>query len=118
VVLAHLVRRAFDARLEGKRILVTGASGIGAAVANRFLQEGSEVVSPGDTDTIIMLRNEAQQLGEPDEPFLTEASRRPLSRVGKPAEIANAALFLASDASSFMTGAALVIDGGGLAGPM
>ena len=30
--------------LEGKRILVTGASGIGAAVANRFLQEGSKVV--------------------------------------------------------------------------
>jgi NAD(P)-dependent dehydrogenase (short-subunit alcohol dehydrogenase family) len=74
-------------------------------------------ICPGDTDTG-MLRNEAQQLGEPDELFLTEAARRPLGRVGKPEEIANAALFLASDASSFVTGSALVIDGGGLAGSM
>jgi NAD(P)-dependent dehydrogenase (short-subunit alcohol dehydrogenase family) len=74
-------------------------------------------ICPGDTDTS-MLRNEAQQVGEPDEPFLTEAARRPLGRVGKPEEIANAALFLASDASSFVTGSALVIDGGALAGSM
>src|SRR6202047_694357 len=74
-------------------------------------------ICPGDTDTS-MLRNEAQQLGEPDEPFLTEAARRQIGRVGKPEEIANAALFLASDASSFVTGSALVIDGGALAGSM
>ena len=70
---------------------------------------------PGDTDTA-MLRNEAQQLGEPSDRFLLEAARRPLGRVGTPEEIAQAALYLASDASSFVTGTALVIDGGGLAG--
>jgi NAD(P)-dependent dehydrogenase (short-subunit alcohol dehydrogenase family) len=72
-------------------------------------------ICPGDTDTA-MLHNEARQLGEPDDRFLAGAARRPLGRVGKPEEIAQAALYLASDAASFVTGTALVVDGGGLAG--
>jgi NAD(P)-dependent dehydrogenase (short-subunit alcohol dehydrogenase family) len=72
-------------------------------------------ICPGDTDTG-MLRNEAQQLGAKEDVFLAESARRPLGRIGKPEEIARAALYLASDASSFVTGTALVVDGGGLAG--
>jgi NAD(P)-dependent dehydrogenase (short-subunit alcohol dehydrogenase family) len=72
-------------------------------------------ICPGDTDTA-MLRGEALQLGESSERFLAEAARRPLGRIGKPEEIAQAALYLATDASSFVTGTALVVDGGGLAG--
>ncbi len=72
-------------------------------------------ICPGDTDTG-MLRAEAQQLGEANDRFLAEAAKRPLGRVGSPDEIAQAVLYLASDASSFVTGTALVVDGGGLAG--
>jgi NAD(P)-dependent dehydrogenase (short-subunit alcohol dehydrogenase family) len=71
-------------------------------------------ICPGDTDTA-MLRREAHQLGEDEERFLREAARRPLGRVGKPEEVAQAALYLATDASSFVTGTVLVVDGGGLA---
>ena len=72
-------------------------------------------ICPGDTETP-MLQHEAQQLRVPNTQFLAEAAERPLGRIGQPEDIAQAALYLASDASSFVTGTALVVDGGGLAG--
>jgi NAD(P)-dependent dehydrogenase (short-subunit alcohol dehydrogenase family) len=72
-------------------------------------------VCPGDTDTG-MLRDEARQLGVADDRFLQEAADRPLGRVGRPEDIAWAILYLASDRASFVTGAVLTVDGGGLAG--
>ena len=71
-------------------------------------------VCPGDVDTP-MLRSECEQLGAYTEAFMREAANRPLARVGTVDDIANAVLFLASSMSSWITGTALVVDGGGLA---
>ena len=71
-------------------------------------------VCPGDIDTP-MLHSECAQLGEDKQSFMREAANRPLARVGTPDDVANAVLFLASPMSSWITGAALVVDGGGLA---
>ena len=71
-------------------------------------------ICPGDVDTP-MLPDDARRRGMTWEAYLSGAANRPLGRVGLPEEIAKAALFLATDDSSFMTGAALVVDGGGIA---
>jgi NAD(P)-dependent dehydrogenase (short-subunit alcohol dehydrogenase family) len=42
-------------------------------------------------------------------------SRTPMPRLGKPEDVANAALFLASDEASFMTGENILVDGGWMA---
>ena len=72
-------------------------------------------VCPGDTDTG-MLQEEARQLGIAKEQFFAQAADRPLKRIGRPEDIAQAVLYLVSDRAAFVTGTVLVVDGGGLAG--
>lgn len=57
----------------------------------------------------------ARALWEPAEDRI--AASMPLGRLGEPADIANAALYLASDLASWVTGHTLVVDGGALLGP-
>ena len=71
-------------------------------------------VCPGDVDTPL-LRSEAVQLGADTGKFMAEAADRPLARVGTPLDIAKAVYFLVSDLSPWVTGAVVVVDGGGLA---
>ena len=72
-------------------------------------------ICPGDTVTP-MEHEDAAHRGMTWEAYVASASERPLGRMGDPDEVAMAALFLASDESSFITGAALPVDGGGIAG--
>ena len=71
-------------------------------------------VCPGDVDTP-MLVDDARRRGMAWTDYMADAADRPMRRVGKPEEIAHAVLFLASDEASFITGAALAVDGGGTA---
>ncbi|MDO9507814.1 MAG: SDR family oxidoreductase [Thermovirgaceae bacterium] len=71
-------------------------------------------VSPGDTDTPL-LRDEARQLGINEEKWLEDSAERPLKRLGRPEDIAMAVYFLVSGLSPWITGANLIVDGGGTA---
>lgn len=71
-------------------------------------------ICPGDVDTP-MLPGDAKMRGLKWEDYIAGCAKRPLGRIGTAQEIAKAVLFLASEDSSFMTGAALVVDGGGTA---
>ncbi len=64
-------------------------------------------IHPGPIETDMI----ADTLNDPENMAL-RMQRLPLGRVGKPSEIAYGAIYLASDESSFVTGAELVIDGG------
>lgn len=87
------------------------------ALCNALAIEGGEhgirvnALLPGAVDTPI-LRSEAKQTGDEEAAMVRWGQVRPAGRVGQAQEIGAAAVFLASEAASFMTGAHLVVDGG------
>lgn len=90
-----------------------GVVGLVRGIAMDFAKHGirCNALCPGPTMTPMI---ERQLEGKPnrEELLATWAASTMFNRFGRPEEIAAGALFLASDSSSFMTGASLVIDGG------
>ncbi len=80
-------------------------------------REGLRVnaVCPGSVETD-MIRAAWQQFGDLDEAQRLWAEKHPLGRIATPEEVGRAILFLASEEASFITGAALPVDGGLTAG--
>jgi NAD(P)-dependent dehydrogenase (short-subunit alcohol dehydrogenase family) len=100
--------RAQDAYTAAKGALISLTKSLAIQFAKDKIR--CNVIHPGIVDTPLQA------------PYLTDAIRKefetgiPLGRIAQPREIAYVALFLASDESSFMTGAELVVDGGFTAG--
>jgi 3alpha(or 20beta)-hydroxysteroid dehydrogenase len=92
-----------------------GIRGLTRTAALELGRSGIRVnsIHPGPIDTAMV---QPQSWGGFDmRPVL--ASKMPLGRIGRPDEVAELVVWLASDASSYCTGAEFVIDGGYLAGP-
>src|SRR5437899_3424128 len=100
--------RAQDAYTAAKGAIISLTKSLAIQFARDQIR--CNVIHPGIVDTPLQA------------PYLTDAIRKefetgiPLGRIAQPREIAYVALFLASDESSFMTGAELVVDGGFTAG--
>src|SRR5258708_7138362 len=97
-----------------------GVVGFVRALAKRLAPDNIRVnaVCPGPIDTpmlrVFVARPDQQQApGDEDKEALVirRSQAIPMRRTGKPEEIANAALFLLSDEASFVSGAALPVDG-------
>jgi NAD(P)-dependent dehydrogenase (short-subunit alcohol dehydrogenase family) len=100
--------RAQDAYTAAKGALISLTKSLAIQFAKDRIR--CNIIHPGIVDTPLQA------------PYLNEALRKefetgiPLGRIAQPREIAQVALFLASDESSYMTGAELVVDGGFTAG--
>ena len=92
-----------------KGALVMLSKGIALDYAKQGIR--CNAIAPGWVDTPFNYAH-AEMLGGLREVYATIDSFQPIGRPGEPREIANVALFLASDESSFVTGSVLVADGG------
>lgn len=90
-----------------------GVAGLTRQMAVDYAAQGVRVnaISPGTIDTPMLQRflDEVPDQARARDSFV---ALHPIGRLGRPEDIANAALFLASDESAFVTGHNLVVDGG------
>lgn len=84
-----------------------GVIAINKSIAMQLAGEGirSNAIHPGSTHTPMQARWDSAAVE-------SVADYVPMKRVGKPEDMANAAMFLLSDAASYITGVSLIVDGG------
>ena len=87
--------------------------GLTKAIAADYVSKGirCNAICPGTIETPSLEDRIAAQ-GDVEKVRAAFIARQPMGRLGRPEEIAAAALYLASDESAFMTGQTIVIDGG------
>ena len=106
--------RGDDAPQDAYQASKAGLIAMSKSIAIQFAADGirSNTILPGPTLTPMQQR-------WVDNPALKDATEAavPLGRIGTPQDMANATLFLLSDAASFITGTELIVDGGVLAKP-
>jgi NAD(P)-dependent dehydrogenase (short-subunit alcohol dehydrogenase family) len=93
-----------------------GVIGLTKTMAINYATQGIRVnaVCPGGVETPLMLNFLAQEEGKElvDKLLINQT---PMKRLGKPEEVAETVIWLCSDAASFVTGHAMVVDGGYMA---
>lgn len=87
--------------------------GLSKAVARDYITQGIRVnvICPGTVDTP-SLHDRLRATGDYEQAMKDFVARQPMGRLAGPVEMANLAVYLASDESSFFTGQSHVIDGG------
>ena len=90
-----------------------GVIALTRALATEYAARGVRVncVCPGSVRTPMVLNNLARS-GDVEAGLAASARQHPLGRVGEAGEVAGAIVFLLSEQAAFMTGSALVVDGG------
>jgi len=90
-----------------------GVIGLTKSLATDFVKDGIRVncICPGTVDTP-SLRQRIAASADPEAARIAFLARQPMGRLGLPEEIAALALFLVSDESRYMTGQAVIMDGG------
>jgi NAD(P)-dependent dehydrogenase (short-subunit alcohol dehydrogenase family) len=106
--------RGDDQPQDAYQVAKAGILALSKSIAIQFAKDNirSNVILPAATESPMQARWEK----DPELKRRTAAGV-PLGRVGTPADMANACLFLLSDAASFITGTELLVDGGRMALP-
>jgi 2-keto-3-deoxy-L-fuconate dehydrogenase len=87
--------------------------GLTKSVAADYVKQGIRctAICPGTVSTP-SLEDRIKALPDPEQARKDFIARQPMGRLGKPEEIAELAVYVASDAGAFMTGQAVIVDGG------